>query len=449
MEGTSIFKLYGSILVDSSKAEQSIAKTADKAESMGSKLGNGIKKAGKWGLAVAAGAATVGAAAVGMATKMADSASTIDDMSQRTGMNAEELQKYQYAAKLSGIEAETLEKAMIKQQKAFADASTGSKSASEAYNQLGIDISSIGSSSEAFDQVITKLADMEDKTKRDAIANDIFGKSYAQLSPLLNEGSEGIEKLKKEAEDMGFVLSEDSVKAGAKFGDTLDSLKMAGQGITNQLGAELMPYMQKLADWIVKHMPEIKRVIKNVFETIGKVVKTAGKIFDALLPILKPIWKFISWAFPRILQVTQDVFGAIKPIIEGVADAFETVAGWIQKAYDKWEQWRNRKEDKFTDYSDLGGAGDGGQGGGGGTGWGEASGIAYVPYDGFKAKLHKGERVLNRGEVANQNQSNITINITGNNISSDYDVDRIGDRIAAKLQQENRRLANRTSLIPI
>lgn len=449
MEGTSIFKLYGSILVDSSKAEQSIAKTSDKAESMGSKLGNGIKKAGKWGMAIAGGAAIVGVAAVNMATKMSESASTIDDMAQRTGMNAEELQKYQYAAKLSGIESEALEKAMIKQQKAFADAATGSKSMSEAYNQLGIDITTIGSSSEAFDQVITKLADMEDITQRDAIANDIFGKSYAQLSPLLNEGSDGIDKLKKEAEDMGFVLSGESVKAGAKFGDTLDSLKMAGQGITNQLGAELMPYMQKLADWIVRHMPEIKRVIKNVFDTVGKVVKTAGKIFETLLPIIKPIWDFISWAFPRILDVTQDVFGAIKPIIEGIVDVFSGLADAVQWALDKWNAWINRKEDKFVDYSELGGAGEGGQGGGGGGGWGEASGIAYVPYDGFKAKLHKGERILNRGEVANQNQSNITINITGNNISSDYDVDRIGDRLAAKIQQENRRLANRTSLIPI
>ena len=70
-----------------------------------------------------------------------------------------------------------IEKAMIKQQKAFADAKDGSKAMSEAYQRLGVDIKNIGNSGDAFNQVIAALADMEDETTRNALANDIFGKS--------------------------------------------------------------------------------------------------------------------------------------------------------------------------------------------------------------------------------------------------------------------------------
>lgn len=97
---------------------------------------------------------------------------------------------------------------------------------SEAYQRLGVDISKIGNSGDAFNEVIAKLADMEDVTTRNALANDIFGKSYADLAPLLAEGSEGIAAWKQECEDLGGVMSGDMVEAGAELGDSIDRVKL-------------------------------------------------------------------------------------------------------------------------------------------------------------------------------------------------------------------------------
>ena len=69
-------------------------------------------------------------------------------------------------------------------------------------------------------------------------------------------------------------------------------------------------------------------------------------------------------------------------------------------------------------------------------------GLAYVPYDGYISELHKGERVLTAQEnksLSLAGMGNITMNITGNHIASDYDVDRIGDKIIDKLRKEIRR----------
>ena len=63
-----IFKLVGSIFVDSSKAEQSIAKTDSKAQKIGNTLLSGVKTAGKWGASIVAGAAAAATAVSGLAT---------------------------------------------------------------------------------------------------------------------------------------------------------------------------------------------------------------------------------------------------------------------------------------------------------------------------------------------------------------------------------------------
>lgn len=453
-----IFKLFGTILVDNTKANDSISKTEEKAEGLGSKLGAGIVTAGKWGMAIAGGVSIVGGAVAGMVMKVTDSMSAIEDSSQRAGMSAEEYQKFAYAAKLSGVEAESLEKLMIKQQKAFTDAAEGGTAASEAYERLGIDITNI-SSGEAFDQVLAKLADSKDITERNAIANDIFGKSYAELTPLLNEGSAGIAALKAEAEAMGGVMSNESVASAEAFGDTLDTLKTAMGGVFNKVGSELMPIFQNLADWLLENMPEIQEfvgkafdvistaigvayewfntyllpifkslfawvqenmpmiqsVIGYVFGAISEIVKSVWKIFsENLIPILKALWDFISPTFPLIQGAIKLAFDAVVTTVQTVVDIFDKVTGAIKTAVDWLTQW-NDKPVKKKDVSK-----------GGGSNSVSANGLEYVPFDGFNILAHKGERLLTAEESKQySNQSNGSKGNTMNvsvNVRSPYDV---------------------------
>lgn len=311
-----IFSLYGSIFIDNEKANKSIDETTDKAKksssSFAENLGNVVKTGAKVATAVVGATTAVVGGVSAMATSFADTTGDLDDMAQRTGVSAEEFQKYAYAAKLSGMETTTLEKAMIKQQKAFADAKEGSKSMSEAYQRLGVDIKSIESSGDAFDVVIKKLASMENETERNAIANDIFGKSYAELAPLLNSGADGIEALKQEAVNLGAVISNDTVAAGASFGDTMDKIKTSLGGMFNNIMSSLLPIIQILLNLILENMPAIQGLIEQFAPILSSMLQQILPPFIELAQTLLPIIiNLISVLIPPITQIIE----AILPII--------------------------------------------------------------------------------------------------------------------------------------
>lgn len=308
----SIFSVFGEILIDNTNADKSIDTTTKKAEKSSKEVGVSFssiaKGAAAVGTAVVTGAAALGTAAYKMATDVADTAGAIDDAAKKVGTSAEEYQKWAYAAKLGGMETSKLEALMVKQQKAFSDAKDGSKSMSEAYQRLGVDISKIGNSGDAFNEVIAKLADMEDVTTRNALANDIFGKSYADLAPLLAEGSKGIAAWKQECEDLGGVMSGDMVEAGAELGDSIDRVKTAFMGIFNSIGSAVIPIVKQFADLIVSAMPTIQSMF-------AKLTPIITEVFEQLIP---PLFELIQTLFPVLMDLISSLLPPIESIITAI-----------------------------------------------------------------------------------------------------------------------------------
>jgi len=325
------------VLIDDASAVKSlkdIDKEGVKAEGKLSKLST---TGGKIGIGIAGAGVAAGAALVAMTGKIVETTGAIQDSADRAGTTAEEYQKWSFAAEQCGMSTETLESAMIKSQKSFTDAKSGSEGMSEAYAKLGVDIANIGTSSEAFDVTMTKLAGMSDETERNALANDIFGKSYSDLTPLLNEGGTGIEALKQKAVDLGGVMSNEAVASGEQFGDTLDQLTTAGTGVFTSIGTSLIPILQTFADWLIANMPTIKTTIKTVFDAIVKVV---GKAYDAfkenLLPIIKSILKWVQDNWPLIQSVMKTVFDAVVAVVGTAIDAFKKYLLPIIKTLVEW-----------------------------------------------------------------------------------------------------------------
>lgn len=91
-----IFKLFGSIFVDTTEADKNIENTGKKSEGLGTKLGNVAKTAGKWALGIGTAAVTVASAIGGMAVSTAqDVDKAIDSYVVATGSAVESTDEYQ------------------------------------------------------------------------------------------------------------------------------------------------------------------------------------------------------------------------------------------------------------------------------------------------------------------------------------------------------------------
>ena len=323
-----LFRLFGSIFVDNDKANESISKTEGKADSLGGKLGGMIGTAAKWGAGLVAGAGAAVGGMLALANKTAETADVIDKLSERTGINREELQRWKYAAEQSGGDIGKLEVGMKKLSDVMDGATNGSKANVEAFNKIGISLDDLKtkSQSEIFDDVMNALADMPAGAERNALGNDLLGKSYTELLPLLNAGSEGMTGLKERADELGLVMSEDMVKANVVFGDTMADVKAAFGMVFMTISNQMLPTLQIFLDFILDHMPEIQKTFEIVFDVIGKVIEAATHvIMEYLMPWLESLFDWVEANLPAIQAIFESIFNTIGEIIKAFVQIATTI----------------------------------------------------------------------------------------------------------------------------
>lgn len=283
-----LFKLVGSVMVDTDQANKSLAKTDEKAEGLGKKFLKGAGTVAKWGTAAVGAAAAVGTAMIASAKSSAENLDVIDKASQRMKISAEGYQELAYQANLCGVEMSTMEKAAKKLE--------------------GTDLS--------MDDALASIWEIADAEERAAKASELFGEAVAyQMTPMLNASKEDMEAMKNEAHDLGLVMSEDSVKAGAEMNDAFSKVESAVDSVKNQIGAAFMPILMDLLNWVLAHMPEIQEGIKKVTDFIVKAIDRIRPLIEALSPI-------VGIVFDKIAQLWETV---LKPILSGIIDFLEGV----------------------------------------------------------------------------------------------------------------------------
>lgn len=320
-----IFKLFGSIMVDNSKANDSISKTDGKAKGLMTSMGNGIKTVGKWGLAIGGAAAAGGAALFGMANNAAQATDRIDKMSQRLGMSREAFQQWDYVLSQNGVTIDSMQTGMKQLTKHMAGVTSGAESSISVYSRLDsslIDVINSGASQEeVFKQTIISFQGMEDGVEKARLAQELFGKQGQEMLPMLNASSGSVEELMQKANDLGIVLSGDSIDAGVLFTDTMDSLKRGLGAVVTQVGVNVMPMIQTFADWIMSNMPTIQAVIGGFFDGVSWFVTTTVDICKALFGDFNLSWDGIMQSMLLLWQTYGvPLFEAIAPLIQAVYD---------------------------------------------------------------------------------------------------------------------------------
>ena len=270
--------------------------------------------------AAISGLKKLGKAAVDAVLDVAEAGDEIDKESQKLGISAELYQKLSYALDRSGGSISDFSKGIKNITVMLDKTQKGVDGASKKFDDLGISVKntdgSMRSSEEVLMDTIEVLADMKDETARNAAANDIFGKSYQDLAPFLNEGAQGIKDLMKEAEEYGMVMSNEAVKASADFEDKLTKLKGTVNGVKTRLVQKLLPALSDIAEGFAD--------MANGSDTAGeKIKKGVNKLKTEVVKILQ---KLMPEFTKNVLPVLGKVYSTVKTLITFIVKNFGTIA---------------------------------------------------------------------------------------------------------------------------
>ena len=263
---------------------------------------------------------------IGASLEFADS---LNDISERLGITVEKLSELDYIAGQSGTSFETLQKGYIKLSESIVKANEGSEEQIEIFNKLGISYKNADGSLRSTQSVLEDLAGTFENSKNDTnkmkIALDLLGKSGIELVPLLNNGKEGLENLRKEAEELGLIISSKTTAQIGVLGDTFDKVSKVSRNSMINLGATIAPALNVILNGFLEFKKETSKGLfddNSIEETQAKIATFALNVLDAFDSVSKYIIGPLKIAFGIVAETVDFVFTESGKIVNDFAKVF-------------------------------------------------------------------------------------------------------------------------------
>lgn len=343
-----LFDLMAVIRLDKSEYEKGLSDAETEAAGFKSKLGSAFGTVGKVGAAalgtIATGTAAATTAMIAGTKQAASYGDNIDKMSQKLGLSAESYQKWDYVLGQAGASIDSMQTGLKTLTNKLDDAKNGSADAQKMFSSLGLSLEDISTMSreDIFEQVIYGFQGMADSTERAALANDLFGRSGQELTPLFNAATEETKGLMQAAEDLGFVMSDEAVKSSAEFQDSLDTLQRTVGGLKRGIVGDFMPSLTTVMDGLTALFSGnseegigmvstgVQQMVDDISAKIPEVMAVGSQIVTSLLTaIMDNLPTLLTAGADAILTITQGLIENLPTIIASGLDVIVSLATGI------------------------------------------------------------------------------------------------------------------------
>jgi hypothetical protein len=330
-----VFALFGEITI---KGVESVNKKLSMVDKEAKKVSKELDKLGKnltnigYGFAKKITAPVVAATAgiTALAVQTGKYADRLLDLNQITGLSTNTLQELENVSREAGVSFEGLTGTISKFTNQIPEIAKGSGTAHEAIKKLGVNVfdtsGNVRDMNILFPEMLSKLRDVQNVTERNAIAQDIFGRSLDDIAPVLGMTNDQFNRARVEAHELGLVLGNDALNNANNFRIGYEKVGAQITALSRSIAVEfvpiinnyLMPAIQKHAIPAIKSMAGfVKNTIiwfENLSPSVRKFVTVLGVTAAAIGPVLivgGQLIGFLSGAYLAFKNVIL-IMGAIK-----------------------------------------------------------------------------------------------------------------------------------------
>jgi hypothetical protein len=221
-----------------------------------------------------------------MVTSSVELGTQLEKLHQQTGMSTEGLSTLRFASQEAGVDFDMLARGLNHLSVEFEGAVNGSAKSQKAFTGIGISMDEVrkhgGDMYGLLKLIADKFQTMPDGMTKSADAAALFGaRMGAQLLPVLNMGSQGLDDMQAKATALGMVLDEQGVQKLHAFHEELVKVETGLQGAGIQITQGMIPGLTTMLHTIGEGKSNMQ-VLEDFGENISRVIAAAGTEFYAL-----------------------------------------------------------------------------------------------------------------------------------------------------------------------
>jgi hypothetical protein len=120
-----------------------------------------------------------------------------------------------------------------------------------------------------------------DPTQRAVMAQDLFSRGWVKLAPLLAQGRQGLEDIRKEADQHHEIFSQNDLDTARNYQFAMHNLQASVESLERAMASGVVPVLTDIANGFA-------RVVQNI-DSLTRSVGGSGSIFGAWLAQLSPV----------------------------------------------------------------------------------------------------------------------------------------------------------------
>jgi methyl-accepting chemotaxis protein len=238
---------------------------------------------------LAAGLATLGAAATASAEELAKQARDIEQQSRGLGLTTDRYQELSETFKRFDLDTNDVSDALNTLADRSKDAVDGTKSMVDDFKLLGITVDQLKGKTpeQLFDVFAEAVSKSTDVTTRNAGVVRTLGDDLGRkLLPALLDGKAGLDGYAKAARDAGLIMSGGALKSAAAYEAESNQLKTTLRGLKQEITLALMPALGRLAkrarEWIEANRPMLQGTIRRAVRSLSDALAVAEALVKKL-----------------------------------------------------------------------------------------------------------------------------------------------------------------------